>query len=348
MNCTVTKRCYQYQILRYLKEPRLFRSGYYPNESFTSRSRCSIGNAEKVFLANAVVTTTTLSALGKPWGPFGVDRNFAVDVSKSTSRRDIQRRWGELVMACSTKSLTYRSDVFPAIQAMAKLVPSNMGRYLAGHWESILIPSLCWSAYPWASDKHRKWYAPSWSWAAAQREVHWRSRHDSSLKTSATLINALTVPAGDDPTGQISFASITLRGEVLAGEIRTAGNPSGLSLILEGHRVDIISGWRVHWDTICHDQVGKRVFALKLFELDVDSRYQCWLVLQAAEGKQDEYVRIGLLCMDNSPPERHNYMYWSNIDAEKGATDVKRYKYTCSRALGAMDAKKVETDVKII
>ncbi|KAH6859002.1 heterokaryon incompatibility protein-domain-containing protein [Alternaria rosae] len=105
---------------------------------------------------------------------FGLNKNSAAEMSEFSSLGMIETRWKELVTTYSSKSLTYLSDVFPAIQALAKLVPSKMGRYLAGHWESTLISSLGWCAFmpvP-VRKEHREWHAPSWSWAAIQGKVY--------------------------------------------------------------------------------------------------------------------------------------------------------------------------------
>jgi len=209
--------------------------------------------------------------------------------------------WEDMVETYSLKLLTYPSDVFPAIQALAKLFPPRMCRYLAGHWESTLIMSLGW----WASsdslstpDKRKEWRAPSWSWAAFQGGVYWPIKNGSSTATCATLLRALTTPMGDDPMGQLSDGFIIIRGKVLAGERQ---KPQGRShrLILEGQRVDAFKDWTVKWDNLCHEEIGKPVFAVKVCEHDDSYTVsQSWIILEGLEGTDGEYVRVGLLLVE--------------------------------------------------
>jgi hypothetical protein len=59
-------------------------------------------------------------------------------------KEGIQRDWVNLIEGYTTKSLTCPSDIFPALQGLAKLVPKDvMGRYLAGLWETTLTSGLC-------------------------------------------------------------------------------------------------------------------------------------------------------------------------------------------------------------
>jgi hypothetical protein len=258
-------------------------------------------------------------------------QNLGSQLSKLSSCENIEiieRIWENLVTEYSSKSLTYPSDIFPAIQALAKLIPSNMGRYLAGHWESTLIWSLCWWKYSPKTDEHMGWRAPSWSWAATQGKTTWRHPSQSSeLKACATLISAQTTPEGDDPMGQISYGFIIVRGNLLVGEIQPAereGEPYH-NLILEGALIDSFHFWSVYWDGKCPNKDRKQVFALKLLEEDdTFGETQYWLILTAVEGTESEYVRIGILSAWINRFERTD-SYIRVLDAmnEAEETDVK-------------------------
>ena len=275
------------------------------------------------------------------YSSFLIGNNLAVDMSKLLSLEDIDKKWGKLVGTYSSLSLTYPDDIFPAIQALAKLVPPSMGRYLAGHWEKTLITSLGW----WTPRRNKamKWRAPSWSWAKNQGGVYWSdpgSEH-SPITECATLLSALTIPEGDDPMGQLSSGIVVLRGKVLTGRIQEPESPSDHGLTLNGERIDQFPDFRFMWDTIPHDTVGKEVFALKLFytELEVAPIFQRWLILEAVEGGNGEYVRTGLLnaCIFSVYDELFNH---SDISTHL----IESYK----EAWAAITDRAVEMDLKIV
>jgi len=228
---------------------------------------------------------------------FQIRNDVAAGLSKLQSLAEVERTWGQLVVTYSSKSLTYSDDIFPAIQALAKLVPSSMGRYLAGHWEKTLITSLGWSGS--RRNKPMKWRAPSWSWAKNQGRVHWSgpgSKYDPIIEC-ATLLSALTIPEGDDSMGQLSSGFIVLRGKVLTGRIQEPERPLDHRLTLSGERIDQFSDFEVMWDTSPFDGSDKEVFALEIFYTESVSApvSQRWLILEAVEGGKAEYVRTGIL-----------------------------------------------------
>jgi hypothetical protein len=253
------------------------------------------------------------------------DFNGVFELSELSSLEDIEQTWEALVSEYSSKSLTYPSDIFPAIQALAKLIPSKMGRYLAGHWESTLIWSLCWWKYSPKTDEHMEWRAPSWSWAATQGRTTWNQpRRNGELRACATLISAQTTPEGDDPMGQISYGFIIVRGNLLVGEIQPGereGEPYH-HLILEGVLIDSFDLWSVYWDGKCPDEDRKQVFALKLLEEDNSAdETHYWLVLTAVEGREGEYMRIGILHAWINRPERTE-RYLRVLDAMNEAEEM--------------------------
>jgi len=254
------------------------------------------------------------------------DRQGALELSELSPLESIEGKWEHLIETYASKSLTYPGDIFPAVQALAKLIPSKMGRYLAGHWESTFISSLGWLPSKPIRNKHDNWRAPSWSWAAAQGPVAWRMRYIRPIIACATLLSALTIPKGDDPMGQISYGFAILRGKLLTLERQELERGYDHGLVLEGERIGKFDGCTVGWDNVCCGKVAKRVFAFLLFVVDVvyDKR-QFWLILEAVEGKEGDYARIGTLLV--------NVLEGSGLR---------------TRLSRALNDKAVEMDVKII
>jgi hypothetical protein len=217
--------------------------------------------------------------------------------------------WEEVVRSYRSRSLTYPSDIFPALQGLAKLVPSSMGRYLAGHWESSLTISLCWNVVLVSQAHHKDWRAPSWSWAAAKGPVAWpHYRPDPIIETYTTLVSATIIPKGDDPTGQLAYGDIVLRGKLLSGRMQETRLPmlyrNGYGLALDWakhHGAPEENLFLPDWDDEDQCEGGKLVVALKvcgtrhLGPSKRELRDQFWLVLKASESTEGEYVRVGIL-----------------------------------------------------
>ena len=284
----------------------------------------------------------------------GVDLNWASSLRKSRSSKKTEALWRHIVYIYTRKSLTYPSDIFPALQGLARLVPSSMGRYLAGHWERFFIESLCWIREE-GSRGLNDWRAPSWSWASGQGAVSWPSDlPQSSSKIYPTFISASTIPMGDDPMGQLSNGSVVLKGRCLAARVqeRKVGRDFGdpfkpgelvRCLVFEGsprseslrrrpipqekptssrfpNRTDSRYSVIPTWDYEGPLEKEQRVVVLKLAEVrSLDQatwprKDQFWLVLRAVNDNKDEYVRIGMLST-YSMNENEVRMHTQKLDA---------------------------------
>jgi hypothetical protein len=238
----------------------------------------------------------------------GVDLKTGTDMVKFSTSDEIQNHWQAIVEAYTTMSLTYSSDIFPALQGLAKLVPPSMGRYLAGHWGSTLIRSLCWYSINKAQGKPREWRAPSWSWAAAQGGVVWPYlRYDRKITAYVTVLSAMTIPKGDDPMGQISYGAIVLKGKYLVGEIECSFSIS--EVMLKGPNSPM---WKYSNQVTCHpiwdidQEMGTQVIALKIFKNTGEDFYEGrnvldshWLILKATKDVEGEYMRVGTMKVDD-------------------------------------------------
>ncbi|KAG9192869.1 hypothetical protein G6011_11603 [Alternaria panax] len=245
-------------------------------------------------------------------GIFGVDMTKTTKLVEPSSLNKIQNSWVEIVKTYTTLSLTYPTDIFPALQGLAKLVAPTMGRYLAGHWESDLIQSLCWYVEEPARCQSKEWRAPSWSWASAQKAVRWSHSRDDKCETTAYVnvlsATTITTPGGDDPTGQLSYGEIVLRGKCLAAQIEALPNPLGLDvryvLVLHGAQGSLSSNsypCRPRWDSMDQCINGTPVVALRIFGMRKSFGggetyvWLYWLILRAVEGTTGKYLRIGTM-----------------------------------------------------
>lgn len=159
--------------------------------------------------------------------------------SSKLTPNDQIRGWYKSMQDYSKRRLTYETDKFPAISALAKLISEeNPGQeYLAGLWKSDLHRGLLWSPFlkrnvqdvlePCSHGyrfKHvsQEYIAPSWSWASCPGPVNWlgeingRLPADSAFFPEYRLLNAEVVVA--DRTnlyGRVSSACLELEAKLL-------------------------------------------------------------------------------------------------------------------------------------
>lgn len=262
----------------------------------------------------------------------GIGMDWKSKMNSLSSPGDIQVYWEYIVQIYTMKSLTYSSDIFPALQGLAKLFPSSMGQYLAGHWESTLVKSLCWYPKQPAALEPNQWRAPSWSWAAAQGAVKWLRNADRGAPC-VTVLSVTTTPKGDDPMGQISYGAIVLRGKCLTGHLvsRDHGSYAHHELWLNESENGFPSSYNPFspdWKAISRLENKTPLVAIRILGIKGISETGdgCWLILRSADVEAGAFVRIGIM-----------YAYSSNRGELYGINLNARY-----------DKEAVELDIKII
>ncbi|KAI1371954.1 hypothetical protein F4677DRAFT_463690 [Hypoxylon crocopeplum] len=121
-------------------------------------------------------------------------------------------------------SLGEATDRLPALSGLAKIYESRLKcRYLAGHWETGFLKSLCWSGARESQHTIPEYIAPSWSWASTLGYV------DTSLMSKDVYTRDLTkvldvsdvsiVPSKAYPTGEFSSGLLKLYGPMKEFEV---------------------------------------------------------------------------------------------------------------------------------
>jgi len=241
--------------------------------------------------------------------------------------------WYRLVEDFTSRNLTYEEDRLPAIAGIAKRFgEAENDSYHAGLWRHDFIFGLLWRASVDVTRKAKSARAPSWSWASINGAVNYSdpmaSRHHRSLAPMPPLIDILDVSdpitCAEHPFGVTSRASLTLSG-VLLVVVQNEHEDSGLALVENGTLlVDDISHIYpdVHYssrpDRLVYlpvyvrrdsehrdiENIGELYTAswTKSLETGIDefdgfSTLYC-LILQAIEGNQDMYSRVGLCTLE--------------------------------------------------
>lgn len=222
------------------------------------------------------------------------------------SVEEIQECWEPIVTEYSRRALKFDSDIFPALQGLAKSFPSSMGRYLAGHWERTLILSLRWERYFYseACERPKMWRAPTWSWAGIKSSVTF-SGSLYPFESSCAIIDAETTPEREDPTGQLLSGKLVLQGLCTSGTIQY--HSSGHCYISFDFEEELgpSSRIRLSWD-YKHSVEGPHHVAegtaVIMFKILSNMTTCLWLVLRAVDADNPIYERMGLLEVDDSLP----------------------------------------------
>ncbi|KAF2796959.1 HET-domain-containing protein [Melanomma pulvis-pyrius CBS 109.77] len=302
--------------------------------------RSLIFTSNRLIWRCASMSTSEKYPLGMPHAPnISTDNhrllhcivNDVIPVDPGNSDIDIYTCWYRMVMAVTSRKLTYEDDKLPAIAGVAKkfAVTAN-DNYHAGLWRGNLLIGILWhSTTLTASERKRAARAPSWSWASVNSQVSYLSILSAGCDAShlpisplLDILDVLDPPTGaEHPFGVTSKASLQLFGALLP-VVRDEDEDSGLFLIEHGTRYaeDIENFLPDHWGLnpsaetpwyclpVCvrHDPYHRGIRgdpepyiaswkeSLKT-GIDEFCRFNrvFGLVLEAVKGRQDTYSRVG-------------------------------------------------------
>ena len=227
--------------------------------------------------------------------------------------------WDAILRLYSAGSLTYASDKLVAISGIAReLAPFIGGRYLAGLWEVQMARQLLWIASPErisydtsACASSRPYRSPSWSWATTDQPLktamQWdyrgvRNKRDFLID----ILNVDVVPAqGSDSFGQVSRASITVKGRLIEASLRTEKDARGArseeddadkySIVLDGQVLNEV--------TVFEDRAINKLeeekycvpisVSISVPEVSLDRRTLVYGLLLERSEEPDKFRRVG-------------------------------------------------------
>ncbi|KAL9079693.1 MAG: hypothetical protein Q9157_001419 [Trypethelium eluteriae] len=130
--------------------------------------------------------------------------------------------WEELITTYSRMKLTHATDRLPALSGLASDFQGVIGaRYLAGVWENDIVRELAWRILSNEMVKppailSSDYIAPSWSWAAASRGIHFAfDNRDKPMHTGIRVVDSDVTIKGLNPLGAVEHGWIDLKGMVL-------------------------------------------------------------------------------------------------------------------------------------
>lgn len=139
-------------------------------------------------------------------------------------------RWGFIVESFSAGNLTYRTDTFPALSAIAgQLYVPQMGRYVAGLWEGDMAFGLLWvgaddpTKRPGVYRRPAQYVAPTFSWVSRTGPVVMFNINTDNFKVQFSVLGASCLLRGSDPYGQISSGFVRVRGRMVQAKYHQPG-----------------------------------------------------------------------------------------------------------------------------
>jgi hypothetical protein len=160
----------------------------------------------------------------------------------------LEWKWRRLVEQYSTKELRFETDIFPALQGVAKFLRRDCA-YHAGLWDdSSLLPDLLWhvnkrnpeysvsshmfNTYHAGQSHHpgtrpSVWRAPTWSWASVKAAIQFGIQFDNPVQAVASVLSIHTIPSGGDSFGEIQAGELKLKGRCIDAKLAANGRESG-------------------------------------------------------------------------------------------------------------------------
>lgn len=145
--------------------------------------------------------------------------------------------WRRAVMEYSQLSLTFATDVLPALAGVAEQYGNThgdrLGRYVAGMWERTILRDLAWTATSWTyvSGARRRlrgaeYCGPSWSWISllCDAVIWYCEYYPGDVDRGLSLVDVCVELAGDSPFGGVTHVEMTVTGLVAEGTLQTCAD----------------------------------------------------------------------------------------------------------------------------
>ncbi|KAH7110071.1 heterokaryon incompatibility protein-domain-containing protein [Dendryphion nanum] len=235
------------------------------------------------------------------------------------------RLWQRTAQAYSNLSLSFLDDKFPAIGGLAKRLAQPGSRYCAGLWYESLVDDLLW----WVSlgneaklERKSSWRAPTWSWANIDGGVRYsdKTSYDWEVPPDtypyrAEVVNCVTQPKGVDEFGELTSATLQLRGYFAV--VKWQETVLGLAdnfLRFPNHDANVQFQADLPRETVCKEEEKDPEFVCLLLR-EGPRRHES-LVLKRSNCEKEVYERVGVLMNDyhfQGPNASRSTMFSSNM-----------------------------------
>lgn len=256
------------------------------------------------------------------WTYHYVPKRLMADIHKTLSSEKLVETWGDVLERYTNASLTFQSDLLPALSGIAKYLQEISGAtYLTGIWKTQEKPvvNLAWECEP-KSYRPTEYRAPSWSWASTDNTVKFKpfkttssSHRDGSFNdvdTKAEIIDSQITPATSDLTGPALAGVLTIEGPLNRITIKP-----GLKVFLDKEELNMM----ISFDE--PDSEEGLFFVLPLYvyycwnydDEGIDLYIDVYLILSLAKDQPGCYTRRGLGRTERSYYKRPQPPIWDKV-----------------------------------
>lgn len=305
----------------------LLKRGWVFQERFLSKRVLHFTNEEIVWECKECTTCECTHALTAWSAGDSLDSKARYHSSlRSASRATLDDTWRSMVAKYSGLNLTFEKDIFPALSGLAQDMEkygmtshrfhsypwrSSEPEYFAGTWLHGLPIDLLWRINTSLhAPRPRQWRAPSWSWASTVSPVKYETMGGRLITTGAVIKTHVRIevisthPLSTDKSGELSSASLTLRGSLAtATPYYGSGRVDGPYVEVKGQK-----GLSPIWDDPVIDSklsadLGSTVHLLKMATTNSHGKGEpdeyepelIFLVLNCVDEKEMTFERVGFL-----------------------------------------------------
>lgn len=240
------------------------------------------------------------------------------------SYENFHTTWFTLVGAYSRCNLTFQNDRLPAMAGLAQRVQEETGfLYYAGLWQHTVLMDLLWTTNDPSPYGRSNYAAPTWSWAAVDKQVDGLNIQDIAFTEMAWMVNIVSTRGFGFAGDSRNFLSNIDMSMTVSGRLKKAhvGKRTGLrySLYTKDYHNDLNIG-ELTPDTLTLD--GSTVYLL-LFYIDQGDTSTIGLALTLDEYKtrtRDDglrtFERVGKFTVLNTP-EFDSLAWFGTVEKEQ-------------------------------
>jgi hypothetical protein len=200
-------------------------------------------------------------------------RDQVLDYRQSRNRELLFEKWDEIIHDYVRREATHKTDMFPAISGLAKMMATEINdKYVAGLWSNDLPRGLLWKDWkdPCSPKSSTEYIGPSWSWTSVPTgyEAPWfttsfsrcHSFIETNFRSECTILTTWCTPRSDlNPYGQITHAEAHIEGKLRScPSLWRKTNPTGWFHFLERWTaVDSDTAAACAIDFVISDQVSE-------------------------------------------------------------------------------------------
>ena len=204
--------------------------------------------------------------------------------------------WRQLITRFSRKSLTYQTDILPALSGITNRV-RDAGSYYGGSWERFLPFDLLWfsslgltgsqAEFP---TRPEDFIAPSFLWSSMRGHIAFVNlEEDGGYEQTFSIDSVSCTPKHYDPLGQLNSGNIVLSGRYIhADYVNAFERPMPADVLIKGCQ----PGLQCLWATMRCPGIGHYIFHPDSFDQQMEDLLCIELFAPTERGTEPSYALV--------------------------------------------------------